>query len=71
VVVVRSEALQTGWFRDPRLGWGEVARGGLELIEMPGEHDAMFLEPDVQRLGAHLRRCLTGPLVASGASSRE
>jgi thioesterase domain-containing protein len=58
VVLVRSEALQTGWFHDPLLGWGRVARGGLQVVEMPGEHDAMFLQPDVQQLGSILRQCL-------------
>ena len=52
VALIRSTVLQTGWFRDPLLGWGEVARGGLQVYEMPGEHDAMFLEPDVRRLAA-------------------
>jgi thioesterase domain-containing protein len=58
LVLVRSRVLQTGWFRDPLLGWGEVAQGGLQLFEMPGEHDAMFLEPDVKRLGSILQQCL-------------
>jgi thioesterase domain-containing protein len=58
VVLVRSRVLQTGWFRDPELGWGPVARRGLQVFEMPGEHDAMFLEPDVHRLGSILQQCL-------------
>ena len=28
VVLVRSQVLQTGWFRDPHLGWGKLARAG-------------------------------------------
>jgi thioesterase domain-containing protein len=58
VVLIRSTVLQTGRFRDPHLGWGEVARAGLEVYEMPGGHDAMFLEPDVQRLATILTGCL-------------
>jgi thioesterase domain-containing protein/acyl carrier protein len=58
VVLFRSEAFQSGWFRDPQLGWGKVAEGGLHMFEMPGEHDHMFLEPDVQRLADSLKRCL-------------
>jgi amino acid adenylation domain-containing protein len=52
MVLFRSTALQRGWFRDPQLGWGAVACGGLTVYEMPGEHDTMFLEPHVQRLAA-------------------
>jgi thioesterase domain-containing protein/acyl carrier protein len=58
VVLVRSEVLQTGWFRDPLLGWGKPAYGGLQLIVMPGEHDSMFQEPDVERLAATVNKCL-------------
>jgi aspartate racemase len=58
VVLFRSEAFQSGWFRDPQLGWGKVTEGGLHMFEMPGEHDHMFLEPDVQRLADSLRKCL-------------
>jgi thioesterase domain-containing protein len=61
LVLIRSAVLQTGLFRDPQLGWGPVARGGLQVFEMPGEHDAMFKEPDVQRLASTLSKCLQGP----------
>jgi amino acid adenylation domain-containing protein len=58
MVLFRSQVLQTGRFRDPQLGWGDVAQGGLQVYEMPGEHDAMFLEPDVQRLALTVNECL-------------
>jgi aspartate racemase len=65
IVLIRSTALQRGWFRDPRLGWGDVARGGLQVHEMPGEHDAMFLEPHVEQLAAIVSRELRA--AAAGA----
>jgi thioesterase domain-containing protein len=71
VVLARSEALQSGWFRDPRLGWGDVARGGLQVVEMPGEHDAMFLEPDVQQLGSILQQYLKKAAAAKPTRSSE
>ena len=58
MVLLRSEVFQTGLSRDPHLGWGKVALAGLHMFEMPGEHDHMFLEPDVQRLAESLQRCL-------------
>ncbi len=60
LVLIRSAALQSGWFRDPRLGWGRLARGGLRVFEMAGEHDAMFQEPDVHQLASILNECLRG-----------
>jgi thioesterase domain-containing protein len=71
VVLVRSQVLQTGWFRDPQLGWAKVARGGLQVVEMPGEHDAMFLEPDVQRLGSTLNQCLQKAMAADALKACE
>jgi thioesterase domain-containing protein len=64
LVLFRSAALQTGWFLDPELGWGKLARAGLSVLEMPGEHDAMFREPDVRRCAALLNACLEEAEVA-------
>jgi thioesterase domain-containing protein len=58
IVLFRSEVLQTGLFRDPALGWGSLARGGLTLYEMAGDHDAMFSQPVVEELAKVLTECL-------------
>jgi thioesterase domain-containing protein/acyl carrier protein len=60
LVLFRSEALQTGWFRDPQLGWGKVSRRGLQVYELPGDHNAMFVEPVVRQLGSYLTEWLEG-----------
>jgi thioesterase domain-containing protein/acyl carrier protein len=58
IALFRSEALQTGMFRDPTLGWENLTHGGLRVNEMAGEHDTMFLEPDAQHTAAILNECL-------------
>jgi thioesterase domain-containing protein len=40
-------------------GWGQVARGGVEIHEVPGTHMSMLDPPQVQELGAALSRCIT------------
>jgi len=44
---------------DPRLpidlGWTSLAQGGLEVYELPGDHDLVFREPNIQVLAAQLR----------------
>jgi thioesterase domain-containing protein len=44
---------------DPRLpmdlGWTPYAQGGLEILELPGDHDLVFREPNIQALAAQLR----------------
>jgi thioesterase domain-containing protein len=45
---------QVDRYQDPNLGWGEVAHGGLETVEVAGDHIAMFREPQVEALAAAL-----------------
>jgi len=44
---------------DPRLpkdlGWTPLAQGGVEVYELPGDHDLVFLDPNIQVLAAQLR----------------
>jgi thioesterase domain-containing protein len=44
---------------DPRLpldlGWTPFAEGGVEVLELPGDHDLVFREPNIQVLAAQLR----------------
>ncbi len=44
--------------RDPQLGWGKLAAGGLECHEVPGTHLGMLQEPHVQVLAEKLTACL-------------
>jgi thioesterase domain-containing protein len=67
VLLFRSTIFpQKGLFRDPHLGWGQVARGGLTVHEMPGEHDTMFREPHVQRLAGLWKECAQRVRAAGG-----
>jgi acyl transferase domain-containing protein/thioesterase domain-containing protein len=43
---------------DPKLGWGHLLGDGLVICEMPGDHQDMFLEPNVVRLANELDRAL-------------
>jgi amino acid adenylation domain-containing protein len=43
---------------DSKYGWGEFARGGVDLRIVPGAHDTIMEEPRVRRLGAELSSAL-------------
>jgi hypothetical protein len=43
------------FLRDPYNGWGEIAAGGLEIVELPSDPGGIFLEPYVQTLAERLR----------------
>jgi aspartate racemase len=43
------------FLRDPFNGWGEIAAGGLEIIELPSDPGGIFIEPYVKNLAEKLR----------------
>ncbi len=52
---------QDDWFgssRDPLLGWGRWAQGGVEVHHIAASHIRMVLEPAVRELAGKLRQCL-------------
>jgi hypothetical protein len=54
------------FLRDPFNGWGEIAAGGLEIIELPSDPGGIFIEPYVQNLAEKLRAQID-QAVSSGA----
>ena len=48
---------------DPRLpwdlGWTPLAEGGVEVYELPGDHDLVFREENIRVLAEQLRARLT------------
>jgi len=44
--------------RDPCLGWGAWAEGGVEVYRVPGRHLDVIREPNVRVLAARLSQCL-------------
>lgn len=43
---------------DREFGWGGLAAGGVEVVNVPGAHEQIFMEPHVRTLSAQLRHCL-------------
>ena len=37
------------------LGWGPFVAGGMDVADVPGDHDSLILEPNVDELAAQLR----------------
>lgn len=57
-VLVRSTAQPLGARYDRTLGWDRVIRGGIDVIECPGIHDAMVTEPWARVLAEKLEPVL-------------
>jgi thioesterase domain-containing protein len=43
---------------DETMGWNEIVEGGVEVVFVPGDHETMFLEPNVQFFSQRLRQAL-------------
>jgi thioesterase domain-containing protein len=43
---------------DPTLGWGRVAEGGVDILEVPGTHVSIMAEPALTALAAAIRGVL-------------
>jgi thioesterase domain-containing protein len=46
------------WHDEAALGWSGLARGGMEIITLPGNHMTMMREPSVSALATALRACI-------------
>jgi thioesterase domain-containing protein len=53
---------------DPTIGWENIARAGVEIHWLPGDHHSMVAQPHVQQLAAQLQSCLDRSLTAPGGS---
>src|SRR5262249_54533253 len=55
---VRSEQIEK-MIQDPTMGWGDLAAGGVRVVEVPGDHHTMVLKPHVETLALRIRNCLS------------
>ncbi|MGC2723758.1 MAG: thioesterase domain-containing protein, partial [Candidatus Acidiferrales bacterium] len=58
VLLFRSAIQSVGPYHDAKQGWGHLLGDGLEICEMPGDHEDMFREPYVELLAMELDRAL-------------
>ena len=55
VILFRASERPPGFYFDPQLGWGDLAAGGMEIYEIPGNHTSIMKSP---MLAEQLRICL-------------
>ncbi len=58
IVVFRARRQPRNRIRDFQLGWGKLAKGGVDVHFIPGDHGSVLKEPHVQGLAAELKKCL-------------
>ncbi len=47
---------------DPLLGWSKFSGQPIQVVEIPGDHFSMFVEPHIQELAKQLRICIDSTL---------
>ncbi|MEM8718413.1 MAG: amino acid adenylation domain-containing protein [Cyanobacteria bacterium P01_G01_bin.39] len=55
VILFRASDRPPGFYNDPKLGWGDLAAGGMEIYEVPGNHTSIMKSPI---LAEKLKICL-------------
>jgi aspartate racemase len=63
VSLFRVKEKSIGSLDDPYAVWWQMARGGVDLHEISGDHLSMLKEPQVRWLASELRQCLDRSLV--------
>lgn len=58
ITVFRIRRQPRDRIHDEHLGWGKLARGGVDLHFISGGHGSVLREPHVQSLAAALKKCL-------------
>ena len=58
LTLIRAENPNDGFEFDSELGWGGLAADGIEIHDVPGEHETIFHDPHVQILAATMRDCI-------------
>ena len=48
------------FYPDPQMGWGDLALGGLDIVELPVNPHAMLVEPYVTMLASEIKKRLGG-----------
>ena len=56
--VTLFRAIENMGFIDHDLGWSQLAPGGLEIHDVPGDTFSMLEEPHIQMLAEKLRDCI-------------
>ena len=66
VTLFRAKRQPLGIITDRTMGWNRLAGGGLDIIDIPGQHGTIVLEPRVRLLASELK-CFLDRKSLSGA----
>ena len=65
ITLFRSQDTGDGYEYPADYGWTQFAKGGIQIHEVPGEHQTIFAQPNVRTLAARLDVCIRAALAES------
>jgi thioesterase domain-containing protein len=73
ITLLRAEdqSIMHKLYEDPTLGWGELAAGGIDIVEVPGNHAVLMNHPYVVRVSEVLREGMDKAIAAHGGLATE
>ncbi|MBV8883473.1 MAG: DUF2974 domain-containing protein [Chroococcidiopsidaceae cyanobacterium CP_BM_RX_35] len=64
IILLRAKESPPGYQLDPELGWGRIAKEGVEVYMVPGHHTSMMESPILaKRLGACIENAIQRPTI--------
>jgi thioesterase domain-containing protein/acyl carrier protein len=69
ISLFRAHEQPAGVVPDRALGWGSLAKGGIEIYDVPGGHETLIEEPYVDKLAVPFNKALNARLDAPGRES--
>jgi yersiniabactin nonribosomal peptide synthetase len=67
IILLRAEDPDDGRIHSYDNGWSRLALGGLQIEEIPGQHEQIFVHPNVEILAGKLEGCLARAAAGWGA----
>jgi thioesterase domain-containing protein len=61
VVLILAHEETAGYSSDPVSDWRRLGTAGVDVLELPGNHDPILAEPHVRELADRLRKLLLVP----------
>ena len=65
ITLFRSQDPGDGYEYPADYGWTQFAKGGIQIHEVPGDHQTIFAQPNVRTLAARLDTCIRAALAES------
>ena len=69
IQIFHNPSQPSGRFLDPTFGWGKLAKGGLAIHEIPGDHLGIFEQPGAGLMAGHINRALNEMSSGNGAEA--